>query len=195
MNQFVYNPNGSSSNSNPFYKTYANDGPYIYSLRFIIVHSGTLESGHYKCMTADAMDKYHLFSDRDHNACRSKEYTNYFGHKRRPRCETAYVLGYVKVQREDSYLFTKKDNANDIPQGDRIGDALPNSNVDEDIAIELDPVDALPNSNDEMSLNNNNGIQTDRRGKKRRHRNDNIESQCGHRYNTRSRAKKRRTST
>eukprot|EP01083_Nonionella_stella_P008932 25866_1 len=82
-----------------------------------------------------------------------------------------------------------------MSQGDRIGDALPNSNVDEDIAIELDPVDALPNSNDEMSLNNNNGIQTDRRGKKRRHRNDNIESQCGHRYNTRSRAKKRRTST
>eukprot|EP01083_Nonionella_stella_P180856 646033_1 len=39
--------------------------------------------------------------------------TDYFGDGRRPRCETAYILGYVKVESENKYLFTKMIDANE----------------------------------------------------------------------------------
>eukprot|EP01083_Nonionella_stella_P078176 213794_1 len=100
MNGLVYNANGVTSTENPMYSSYGDDGPYKYSLRWVIIHSGTLQSGHYKCLSVDINGKCHLFSDNKHRPCGSGQYTDYFGDGRRPRCETAYILEYVKVESE-----------------------------------------------------------------------------------------------
>eukprot|EP01084_Bolivina_argentea_P047225 87012_1 len=64
MNPYVYKYGGETNAQNSRYVHHTREGPYIYDLRFIIIHSGTTTNGHYKCFTMDCNGKCGIFSDR-----------------------------------------------------------------------------------------------------------------------------------
>eukprot|EP01084_Bolivina_argentea_P106329 190301_1 len=109
MNKYIYKSDGIEKCKNRFYSHYPDTGPYVYDLRFIIIHSGSLNRGHYKCMTIDSDKKCYVFSDADYKTFTLSRYKSYFGGKN----ENAYMLGYVRQNKHDEYLITPH-NANEF---------------------------------------------------------------------------------
>eukprot|EP01083_Nonionella_stella_P311594 1111524_1 len=79
MNKYVWNADGVNDSHNSQDPHFADTGPYVYQLSFVVIHRGSLSSGHYMCLTIDSNDnKYH--------ECNGTEYREYFGNNKRIQC-------------------------------------------------------------------------------------------------------------
>ena len=138
MNHLVYNGAGRKSNrNNKYYPHYDRKGPYIYDLKFVIVHKENVRNknmGHYICLSNDSNSWWNICDDDDCEWTNCRQYQKYFGGRR--DLPSAYVLGYVKQCLLTPYLFKL---------------SVPNANVEESI----NPINDIQINTNNMTNSNN----------------------------------------
>ncbi len=112
MNAYVYKSGGDINAQNSGYVHHPRERPYIYDLRFVIIHAGTTTNGHYECFTMVCNGKCSIFSVRTYKSCNKVKYKQYFGDNRSNK--NAYILGYVKRSNENNFLFTNSNGNNEF---------------------------------------------------------------------------------
>eukprot|EP01083_Nonionella_stella_P064009 166449_1 len=136
MNKYVWNADGVNDSHNSQYPHFGDTGPYVYTLSFVVIHRGSLSSGHYVCLTIDSNHKCYLFDDSKYHECNGNKYTEYFGNNRRGF--NAYILGYTRRNTGNKRLIAPL--ANGVHDNADIGtnEAMNNQSDEDDIDMNED---------------------------------------------------------
>ncbi len=137
-------------------------------------------------MTIGDNGNCYLFSDNQYQMCDPNEYIQYFGDG--VSVENAYILGYVKRNTENKYLFNMNNNIDNAQNTDEDIDILDN-NMDNSNGNNALNIDVNRNNNSNHSHNASVNVNS----RKRNRREMNVDSGIGNRYCLRSsRSKKQK---
>lgn len=110
-NFLVYKHDGALSERNAFYPHEPTGAQHVYDLHCAMIHSansGSLDSGHYTCVTRNADNvNWTLWNDTRCSTVSEMQLGEFFGSLRDLDKPSAYIFGYVR-RRSGSLLFTER---------------------------------------------------------------------------------------